>query len=135
MALYKIPYDSFINPLYTNQMSKEIQKQPETSLAAYHSLTNEKLTIDHSRIIDALERLGKANYEQIAAMAKMDRIAVGRRLKELEVKQLIYKPGTKSFLKSGRYGFDYCLRNPPKVERMPPLRPLNKPIYATPTLF
>ena len=110
-------------------------KQPETSLAAYHSLTTEKLTIDHTRIIDALERLGKANYEQIASMAKMDRIAVGRRLKELEVKQLIYKPGTKSFLKSGRYGFDYCCSIPKKVDQPAKLKPLSKPAYSLPTLF
>ena len=109
-------------------------KQPETSLAAFRSITEEKLTIDHSRIIEALKKLGVGNYELIASAAKMDKIAVGRRLKELEEKQIIYKPGSKSFLKSGRYGFNYMLCNPIKTDREEK-KPIVKPVYSLPTLF
>lgn len=89
---------------------------PTTSLEAYRSQTLEKISNDHARILEAIGRLGRANYEVIANAAGMDRHAVGRRLKELEQDQKIYKPGTQSKTKRGRNAFDYCLTNPLKVE-------------------
>ena len=108
-------------------------KQPQTSLDAYHSQTSEKLTADHQKIVDALNILGQSNYENIAALARMDRHAVGRRLKEMELHGLIYKPGTKSFLKSGRYGYDYRLTNPEKVDKK--IEPKKSVVIKMPTLF
>lgn len=116
-------------------MSKEIQKQPETSLAAYHSLTTDKLRKEHLLIIAALEKLGKGNYEQIASLSKLDKTEVGRRLSDLVKKGIIYRPGTKSVLKSLCKGYDFCLTNPPKVDQPAKLKPLNKPIYSMPSLF
>ena len=108
-------------------------KQPQTSQDAWNSQTKEKLSNDHARIIEALKTIGKGNYETIANVAKMDRIAVGRRLKECEGLGHIYKTGSKSLLRSNRYGFDYCLTHPEKIDLV--LVPIQKAIYSLPTLF
>lgn len=82
---------------------------PETSMDAFKKAHPDMLAEHYRKIIDALKILGTCNYEKIAAHATMDRHQVGRRLKELEGMELIYKPGTKSNTKSGRTAFDYCL--------------------------
>lgn len=88
---------------------------PETSREAWAQVTNEMISDHHKAILSALKILGTANYEKIASEVKLDRHQVGRRLKELEEKQLIYKPGTKTPSKRGRDCFDYKLTEPDKI--------------------
>lgn len=82
---------------------------PDTSHAANKAATLEMRQGHYKKIIDALSKLGVANYEKIADYIGLDRHAVGRRVSEMEGLQLIYKPGTKSFTKSHRQAYDYCL--------------------------
>lgn len=81
---------------------------PSTSKEAYEKA--KPMMEDHyKKIIAGIKRVGIANYEKIAAHIGLDRHQVGRRLKEMEGLQLVYKPGTKSLTTSGRNAFDYQL--------------------------
>jgi predicted ArsR family transcriptional regulator len=82
---------------------------PQTSYDAYHQVTPEMLQGHYGKILAALKKLGTANYETIASNVNLDRHAVGRRLKEMEIKQWVHKPGTTSPTKSGRKAFNYSL--------------------------
>lgn len=84
------------------------RKLPDTSIEAYDKKLDTILS-DHKKIIAALQVLGKANYEAIANKAKMDRHAVGRRLKELEIDEKVFKPGSKTKTKRDRLAYDYQL--------------------------
>jgi hypothetical protein len=82
---------------------------PDTSKSAFKQ-AKEQFIFDHKqKIRAALAILGVANYEVIAAKAKLERHCVGRRLSELEAEGIIYKPGTKSKTKTNRLAYDYCL--------------------------
>lgn len=85
------------------------KKVPETSLESYRQVTNQMLSDHHSKIIEALSKLKAANYEQIAIHSRLDKTAIGRRLSELEVKGLVYKPGIKTLTSTGRNSFVYQL--------------------------
>jgi predicted ArsR family transcriptional regulator len=63
----------------------------------------------YEKIVAGLKKLGTANYEKIAANIGLDRHQVGRRLKEMEGLQLVYKPMTTSLTTSGRNAYDYKL--------------------------
>lgn len=69
----------------------------------------------HAKIIAALTELRVANYEQLGAKTGLDKIAIARRLSELERAQIIYKPGLKSNTSSGRQAFNYSLTNQPPL--------------------
>jgi len=86
------------------------RKLPDTSHAAYQQ-AKPMIEHHHQKIIEALQVLGSANYEVIAAHCKMDRHQIGRRLSELERSLTVFKPGTKTPTKSGRMAYDYCLTN------------------------
>lgn len=87
-------------------MSK--RKHSPTSKAAYEQ-AKQMMEDHHKKIISSLQRLGRANYETIAAHCGLERHQVGRRMSELEGKQIVYKPGTTSKTRSGRQSFDWCL--------------------------
>lgn len=84
---------------------------PSTSLEAYKAVPNEMKEKHHSKILDALKELKLATYEEISLNVGMDKHQVGRRLKELEIDQLIYKPGSKKNTSTGRSAFEYALTN------------------------
>ncbi len=91
---------------------------PETSKAAYHSLDPAKLSETKRQILYALSQLFEATHEELAAYMKVDRSVVWKRLSELEKDGLIYKPGNKKALRSGRAGFTYMLtdKSMPKTQ-------------------
>lgn len=89
---------------------------PSTSKAAYQQAKEGLLEGHHAKIISALQELGIANYEVIAAKAGLERHAVGRRLKELEGEQRVFKPGSKSLTKTNRLAYDYCLTSSETVK-------------------
>jgi DNA-binding NtrC family response regulator len=89
--------------------SNTMKKTAETSRAAWKSISQENLTDIYKQIIFALSKLGEGTFEDIAAYLKIDRSRVWKRMSELERLQLVYKPGRKKKLKSGREGFTYML--------------------------
>lgn len=84
-------------------MSKS--KIQETSMEAYRSLDPTKLRDTYKRVILALSELGSGTFEDIAKKMKVDKSVVWKRLSELERANILYRPGTKKTLKSGRSGF------------------------------
>lgn len=83
---------------------------PETSRAAYESLDPEKISDIHRKILWALSQLMEdATYEEIAAFLKIEKSKVWKRISELLKAGLIYRPGTKKALRSGRAGYTYRL--------------------------
>lgn len=84
---------------------------PETSLEAFRSLDPAKIRDIYKRILLSLSMLEEATSEEIAAHMKTDHDRVWKRMKELTDLELVYKPGTKKVLRSGRMGYCYRLRN------------------------
>lgn len=83
---------------------------PATSHEAYKSMTKDLLSNHHTKIIEALNYLGNATFEEIAIHLQWDdKNRAARRLSELEREQIIYKPGEKRLTKSGRNAFVYAL--------------------------
>lgn len=82
---------------------------PETSKEAYQSLDPARLTDTYKKIIIALSELGSGTFEDIAKKMKVDKSVVWKRLSELERANILYRPGTKKALKSGRMGFVWML--------------------------
>lgn len=79
------------------------RKQPQTSLEAYDSITNQQLQDIYNKILVALDHLGEATFEEIAAYLKIDRMQVVRRLSEMarieiDGSPLIYKTTNKKNL-------------------------------------
>ena len=107
---------------------------PSTSIEAYKKVTPEMLQGHYGKILQALKILGTANYEKIATHVGLDRHAVGRRLKEMEEKQWVHKPGTKSKTKSERNAFDYSLTGVVPEEILPDYKkpnPVGRPMNKT----
>lgn len=85
---------------------------PITSKEAYKQVTIQMLNEHHTKIIETLKILKEAIYEDIAVFCGLDRHQVGRRLNELERRQIVFKPGTKKKTSKGRDAFTYKLCNP-----------------------
>lgn len=92
---------------------------PETSLEAFREVTPQMLAEHHKTILIALKVLGNGNYEQIATAVAMEKHQVGRRLKELEVMQLIYKTGEKRLTSTNRSAYVYKLVQNGEVSAQP----------------
>lgn len=86
-------------------------KIQETSLDAYRSLDPAKLGDTYKQIILALADLGSGTFEDIAKKMKVDKSVVWKRLSELERANILYRPGTKKTLKSGRLGFVWMIQS------------------------
>lgn len=91
---------------------------PETSHAANREMTKEIREQHHALIIQSLEKLGEAIYEDIANHIGMDRHQVGRRLKELVDAGKIYNTLKTGLTSKGRKANKYSLRTPTTV--LPP---------------
>ena len=85
------------------------RKQPQTSFDAYHSLEPEKLRDIYKQILAALVILKSATFEEIAAYMKVDKDRVWKRMSELQKMELVYRPGGKKKLRSGRDGYLWSL--------------------------
>jgi predicted transcriptional regulator len=94
------------------------RKVPETSKAAYDSLRQDDIRDMYRKIMVALSAIGKGTFEDIAAHMKVERERVWKRLSEMQEMGLIYRPGSKKILKSGRNGFEWALTEShlPKTE-------------------
>lgn len=87
------------------------RKNPDTSNEALRSLKLEDLNEIYRLIIGALNVLGKGTFEDIAAYLKKDSSKIWKRMSELERMMVVYRPGTKKLLKSGRNGYEWMLTN------------------------
>jgi predicted transcriptional regulator len=83
---------------------------PETSKEAYRSLDPNQLNQTYRDILKALKQLTEATYEEIAVHLNENPSKIWKRLSELNKAELIYRPGTKRLLKSGRNGFTWKLK-------------------------
>lgn len=82
---------------------------PQTSIDAFRSLDPAKLSDTYKKILLALSAIGSGTFEDIAKKMKVDKSVVWKRLSELERANVIYRPGTKKTLKSGRSGFVWMI--------------------------
>ena len=87
------------------------RKNPTTSIDAYKSLRIEDLNDTYREILVALGEIGKGTFEDIAAHMKCNKDKVWKRLSELQRMELIYRPGTKKMLKSGKMGYEWMRTN------------------------
>lgn len=88
---------------------------PQTSIDAFRSLSPIKLSDTYKKIILALSELGSGTFEDIAKKMKVDKSVVWKRLSELERANILYRPGTKKTLKSGRSGFVWMILSLDKI--------------------
>jgi predicted ArsR family transcriptional regulator len=86
------------------------RKVAETSKEAYQSLDPSKLRETYRQILYAISQIGESTSQEIAAFLKTDHQKIWKRMVDLERMELVYKPGTKKPLKSGRMGYCYQLR-------------------------
>lgn len=91
---------------------------PQTSIDAYNSLDPAQLADIYKNILSALAIIKAGTFEDISAQAKLDRDRVWKRLNELEKMELIFRPGTKKKLRSGREGYIWqlTLKGTPTVQ-------------------
>lgn len=84
---------------------------PQTSIDAYRSLDPAKLSDTYKKIILALTEIGSGTFEDISRKMKVDKSVVWKRLSELERANILYRPGAKKTLKSGRLGFVWMIQS------------------------
>lgn len=83
--------------------------QPETSLAAFRSLDPVQMAEIYQRILWSLGQIGEGTFEQIAVSLRLPKERVWKRLSELQKQGLIFRPGNKWPLSSGRLGYTWKL--------------------------
>jgi predicted transcriptional regulator len=86
------------------------RNNPETSLEAYRSLKAENIREIYRKILEGLETLPEGTTEQIAAHIGLKHETIWRRFSELADMGLIYRPGHKLPLSSGRNGYVWALK-------------------------
>lgn len=86
-----------------------LSNPPQTSIDAFRSLDPVKLSDTYKKIVLALAELGSGTFEDIAKKMKVDKSVVWKRLSELERANILYRPGNKKTLKSGRLGFVWMI--------------------------
>ena len=84
-------------------------KLPETSLSAYHSLKPEQMAEIYQKILWGLSQIKEGTFEDLSVCLRLPKEKIWKRLNELEKAKLIYRPGTKKVLTSGRLGFTWKL--------------------------
>lgn len=82
---------------------------PDTSREAFQQLDPSKLGETYRSILYALSKLGEATTEECAAFMRIDHAKLWKRYSELAKMGLIYRPGNKRLLRSGRNGFTWRL--------------------------
>lgn len=85
------------------------RNNPETSNEAWRSITNEQLNDTYKKIIFALNNIGEGTFEDIASFLKVDKTKIWKRMSELQRMEIVYRPGNKKVLKSGRNGYTWML--------------------------
>ena len=102
-------------PVKSNYMSKT--KMPQTSIDAYKGLDLNSVKAVHEKILGALNVLVSASSEQIAEYTTLPHARVHKRMKELQDKGLIFRPGGRVKTKSGATAYVWQLKDNPKKEK------------------
>lgn len=104
---------------------KTMRKNPETSLQAYERITQQVRDTTYKKIIDALKKIGKGNYELIAAAAFEKESRIWKRLGELRNMGVIIDTGERTLTKDNNNSMVYALfsdaekyKDIPKPERV-----------------
>lgn len=87
-----------------------MSQQPDTSLQAYDQVTPKMLSEHWSKILSAIKVLKLATGEEIAKHCGLDYHQVMRRMREMELAKLVYKPLTKKNTSTGRQAYQYAIR-------------------------
>lgn len=85
-------------------MSKK-SPYPDTSREAYQSLHPTEVREMYRRIREALLVIGEGTFEDISSAMSVEPSRVWKRLGEMQKMGIIYRPGIKKPLKSGRNGY------------------------------
>lgn len=85
------------------------RKNPETSVSAYRSLNPLQLAEIYQKILWGLGQIGEGTFEDIAIAVRLPKERVWKRMNELCKNNLIYRPGNKKPLASGRLGYTWKL--------------------------
>ena len=88
---------------------------PETSIDAFKSLDPRELNETYRQILFSLDQLGEATFEEIASFLHVSPARIWKRMSELGKMELIYRPGNKRKLKSGRMGFTWMKVSPSRT--------------------
>ncbi len=86
------------------------RKNPDTSIAAYHSLEKEKVEALHKKIYEALVVLKEATTEKISEYLGMEHERIHKRPCEMERKGMIYKTKNKVLNRSGRFAYTWAIK-------------------------
>jgi len=90
------------------------RKNPDTSVAAYHSLDPAKIRKTYQDIMKALESLGKGNYEQISDWLNVDPAKIWKRTSEMVRLGLIHRTESKILTRSKKFSYQYALGPSPE---------------------
>lgn len=82
---------------------------PQTSKDALASLKAEEIREMYRRILEALRLIKEGSRDEIAVVCKVKPEKVWKRFSELQRMNLIYRPGNKKPLESGRLGYTWRL--------------------------
>lgn len=98
------------------------RKPPDTSLAAYYSLDQEKIAKVKNLIMVALANLTKASSEEITSYLKMDKENIAKRCSDLKNEGKIYASDFKVLTKKNRFARQWMIKKegeePAKVIEM-----------------
>lgn len=83
------------------------RKTVDTSLAAFHSLDEAQISEIKRQILSALSQIKEGTFEDISACLKLSKDKIWKRLSEMCIDGLIYRPGNKKALSSGRMGYTW----------------------------
>lgn len=82
---------------------------PQTSKDAHASLKQEEIRGMYRRILEALRLIKEGHMEDIATACRVKPEKVWKRLSEMKVMGLIYRPGNRKPLASGCTGYTWRL--------------------------
>lgn len=96
-----------------------MRKQPDTSLAAYHSLDRQQFAETKTLILEALKRLGKASSEQIADFLGKPYDVIWKRCSDLKNEGKIFASDYKVLTKKNRFARQWiiCDGSQPKTDK------------------
>ncbi len=103
---------------------------PDTSKAAFQSLDTSQLAEIYRNIMLALVKIGEGTTQEIAASAKEDHSRIWKRVSELGKMGIIYRPGNKRMMRSGRMGYTWMLT----LEGVPKTEAAEKALKGKPTI-
>jgi len=85
------------------------RNNPSTSIEAYRQLDPLQLAEIYQKILWGLGQIGEGTFEEISIAIRVPKERVWKRMNELLKANLVYRPGNKKLLASGRLGYTWRL--------------------------